>query len=65
MREHRDRHQQKLDRNQHYEELEESRLSDKLKERFRLKPYALQSQSSRSVADYMAKKYDIKRELEK
>lgn len=57
--ERRDRHLQKLDRKQHYEELEGCKASDKARERFRRKPYQITD-----VAGYMAKKYDIKREME-
>lgn len=57
--ERRDRHLQKLDRKQHYEELEGQKASDKARERFRRKPYQITD-----VTGYMAKKYDIKREME-
>lgn len=53
--ERRDRHLQKLDREQHHEELEECKVSDKARERFRRPPYQITD-----VAGYMAKKYDIK-----
>lgn len=56
--ERRDRHLQKLDRKQHYEELEWCKASDKARERFRRPPYQITD-----VAGYMAKKYDIKREM--
>lgn len=56
--ERRDRHLQKLDRKQHYEELEGCKASDKVRERFRRPPYQITD-----VAGYMAKKYDIKREV--
>lgn len=57
--ERRDRHLQKLDREQHHEELEECKVSDKVRERFQRPPYQVMD-----VAGYMAKKYDIKREME-
>lgn len=57
--ERRDRHLQKLDREQHHEELEGCKASDKARERFRRLPYQITD-----VAGYMAKKYDIKREIE-
>lgn len=57
--ERRDRHLQKLDRKQHYEELEGQKASDKARERFRRKSYQITD-----VTGYMAKKYDIKREME-
>lgn len=57
--ERRDRHLQKLDREQHHEELEECKVSDKARERFQHPPYQVMD-----VAGYMAKKYDIKRDME-
>lgn len=57
--ERRDRHLQKLDREQHHEELEGRKASDKAREKFRRLPYQITD-----VAGYMAKKYDIKREIE-
>lgn len=57
--ERRDRHLQKLDREQHHEELEERKVSDKARERFQRPPYQITD-----VTGYMAKKYDIKREME-
>lgn len=56
--ERRDRHLQKLDREQHHEELEVRKASDKARERFQRKPYQVMD-----VTGYMAKKYDIKREM--
>lgn len=56
--ERRDRHLQKLDREQHHEELEEGQVSDKALERFQRPPYQITD-----VTGYMAKKYDIKREM--
>ena len=56
--ERRDRHLQKLDREQHHEELEGRKASDKARERFRRPPYQVMD-----VTGYMAKKYDIKREM--
>lgn len=56
--ERRDRHLQKLDREQHHEELEGRKVSDKERERFQRPPYQITD-----VAGYMAKKYDIKREM--
>lgn len=56
--ERRDRHLQKLDRKQHHEELEGRKASDKARERFRRPPYQVMD-----VTGYMAKKYDIKREM--
>lgn len=57
--ERRDRHLQKLDREQHHEELEGCKASDKARERFRRPPYQVMD-----VTGYMAKKYDIKRKIE-
>lgn len=54
-----DRHGQKIRENDHYNDLEERKVSDKARERFRRKPYQITD-----VAGYMAKKYDIKREME-
>lgn len=54
-----DRHQKKLDREQHHEELEGCKASDKARERFKRPPYQVMD-----VAAYMAKKYDIKGEME-
>lgn len=51
-----DRHREKMDQVQHYNDLEECRVSDKARERFRRPPYQITD-----VAGYMAKKYDIKR----
>lgn len=56
--ERRDRHLQKLDREQHHGELEEGQVPDKEGERFRRPPYQITD-----VTGYMAKKYDIKREM--
>ena len=47
--ERRDRHLQKLDREQHHEELEGRKASDKARERFRRPPYQITD-----VAGYMA-----------
>lgn len=54
-----DRHRQKIRENDHYNDLEERKVSDKARERFERKPYQITD-----VAGYMAKKYDIKREME-
>lgn len=54
-----DRHRQKIRENDHYNDLEERKVSDKERERFRRKPYQITD-----VAGYMAKKYDIKKEME-
>lgn len=54
----RSRKQQKIDRDQAYDE-EESHVDDKARERFLRKPYEVDD-----VAGYMAKKYDIKKEVE-
>lgn len=42
--ERRDRHLQKLDREQHHEELEGCKASDKARERFRRKPYSIKKE---------------------
>lgn len=42
--ERRDRHLQKLDREQHHEELEECKVSDKARERFQRKPYSIKKE---------------------
>ena len=55
----RDRHQQKLDQRQHHEELGECAVPDKARERFRRPPYQLTD-----PVGYMAKKYDIKKEID-
>ena len=57
MREKRTRKEQKADREQHYNELE-SRHDKEALERFRRPAY-----QSISVAEYLAKKYDIKAEV--
>lgn len=44
---------------QHHEELEECAVPDKARERFRRPPYQIMD-----AAEYMAKKYDIKKEME-
>ena len=54
-----DRHRKKIGQNDHYNDLEERKVSDKARERFRRKPYQITD-----VAGYMAKKYDIKKEME-
>lgn len=54
-----DRHRQKIRENDHYNDLEECAVPDKERERFRRPPYQITY-----VAGYMAKKYDIKREME-
>ncbi len=54
----RSRRQQRLDRDQAYDE-EEAHVDSKARERFRRKPYEVDD-----VAGYMAKKYDIKKEVE-
>lgn len=54
----RSRKQQKIDLNQAYDE-EEVRVDDRARERFLRKPYEVDD-----VAGYMAKKYDIKKEVE-
>lgn len=51
--------EQKIEQNSHYDEMEERKVSDKAMERFERKPYQITD-----VAGYMAKKYDIKREME-
>ena len=53
-----DRHRQKIRENDHYNDLEERKVSDKARERFRHPPYQITD-----VTGYMAKKYDIKREM--
>ena len=54
----RSRKQQKIDRNQDYDE-GEAHVDSKARERFLRKPYEVDD-----VAGYMAKKYDIKKEVE-
>ena len=54
----RSRKQQKIDRNQAYDE-EEAHVDSKARERSLRKPYEVDD-----VAGYMAKKYDIKKEVE-
>ena len=54
-----DRHRQKIRENDHYNDLEGRKASDKAREKFRRLPYQITD-----VAGYMAKKYDIKREIE-
>lgn len=54
-----DRHRQKIRENDHYNDLEGRAVPDKEGERFRRPPYQITD-----VAGYMAKKYDIKREME-
>ena len=54
-----DRHRQKIRENDHYNDLEECKVSDKARERFQRPPYQVMD-----VAGYMAKKYDIKGEME-
>lgn len=54
-----DRHRQKIRENDHYNDMEGRKVSDKAMERFERKPYQITD-----VAGYMAKKYDIKREIE-
>ena len=49
--------QQRFDRDQAYDE-EEVHVDSKARERFRRKPYEVDD-----VAGYMAKKYDIKKEV--
>lgn len=53
-----DRHRQKIRENDHYNDLEGRKVSDKAREKFRRLPYQITD-----VAGYMAKKYDIKREM--
>ena len=53
-----DRHRKKIRENDHYNDLEGRKVSDKARERFERKPYQITD-----VAGYMAKKYDIKREM--
>ena len=53
----RSRKQQKIDRDQAYDE-EEAHVDSKARERFLRKPYEVDD-----VAGYMAKKYDIKKEV--
>lgn len=50
-------HKERRDR--HLQKLEECKVSDKARERFQRPPYQVMD-----VAGYMAKKYDIKREME-
>ena len=55
--ERRDRHLQKMDREQHHEELEECKVSDKAMERFRRKPYSIKKEVTdhdRSYSDRSA-----------
>lgn len=54
----RSRKQQKIDRDQAYDE-EEAHVDSKARERFLRKPYEVDD-----VTGYMAKKYDIKKEVE-
>lgn len=54
----RSRKQQKIDRDQAYDDKEEH-VDSKARERFLRKPYEVDD-----VAGYMAKKYDIKKEVE-
>lgn len=54
----RSRKQQKIDRDSGYDDKEEH-VDSKTLERFRRKPYEVDD-----VAGYMAKKYDIKKEVE-
>lgn len=54
----RSRRQQRLDRDSGYDDKEEH-VDSKARERFRRKPYEVDD-----VAGYMAKKYDIKKEVE-
>ena len=54
----RSRRQQRLDRDSAYDDKEEH-VDSKARERFRRKPYEVDD-----VAGYMAKKYDIKKEVE-
>lgn len=53
-----DRHRQKIRETDYYNNLEERKVSNKARERFRRPPYQVMD-----VAGYMAKKYDIKREM--
>ena len=54
----RSRKQQKIDRDSGYDDMEEH-VDSKARERFLRKPYEVDD-----VAGYMAKKYDIKKEVE-
>lgn len=54
----RSRKQRKIDRDSAYDDKEEH-VDSKARERFRRKPYEVDD-----VAGYMAKKYDIKKEVE-
>ena len=54
----RSRKQQKIDRDSGYDDKEEH-VDSKARERFMRKPYEVDD-----VAGYMAKKYDIKKEVE-
>lgn len=54
----RSRKQQKIDRESGYDDKEEH-VDSKARERFARKPYEVED-----VAGYMAKKYDIKKEVE-
>ena len=54
----RSRKRQRLDRHSAYDDKEEH-VDSKARERFRRKPYEVDD-----VAGYMAKKYDIKKEVE-
>ncbi|MDO4313993.1 MAG: hypothetical protein Q4C52_13010 [Eubacteriales bacterium] len=57
----RDRKQRSLDQQQHYADLAESKPDEKAVRRMASKPY--ETVSGESVAEYMAKKYDIKKGL--
>lgn len=54
----RSRKQQKLDRENAYDD-EVKHVSEKARERFQAKPFEVQD-----VSQYLAKKYDIKKEVE-
>lgn len=54
----RSRKQQKIDRDQAYDE-EEAHVDSKARERFKAKPFEVQD-----VSKYLAKKYDIKKKVE-
>lgn len=55
-----DRHREKLGQNDHYNDMQESQVPDKVRERFRRPPYQITD-----VTGYMAKKFNIKKKLEK
>mgnify|MGYP003264046879 CR=1 FL=1 len=54
-----DRHREKIGQNDHYNDLKDSKVSDKARERFQRSPYQITD-----VTGYMAKKFNIKKEME-